>query len=165
MINVVDASPTDADLIHLARCVELAQQARDARNHPFGSVLVGPDGTVLAEAGNTVGTTGDVTGHAETNLVRIATTAVDRALMAGSTLYSSTEPCAMCAGATYWSHVGRLVYALSEADLFKIIGEDERNPTLLLPCRSVFAAGQREMTVVGPVDVPGMREVHEGFWN
>ena len=107
----------------------------------------------------------DVTGHAETNLVRIATTAVDGALMAGSTLYSSAEPCAMCAGATYWSHVGRLAYALSEADLFKIIGEDERNPTLSLPCRSVFAAGQREMTVVGPVVVPGMREVHEGFWN
>lgn len=164
MITVADASPTDADLAHLARTVELAWLSREAGNHPFGAVLVGADGTVLVEAGNTVGTTGDVTGHAETNLVRLATTTVDRALLPGSTLYSNAEPCAMCAGAIYWARIGRLGYALSERELYDMIGPDDRNPTLLLPSRQVFASGQRPMTVVGPVEMPGAREVHDGFW-
>ncbi|MGR6998098.1 nucleoside deaminase [Yinghuangia aomiensis] len=77
------------------------------RQSPFGAVLAGTGGNIPAAARNSVGTTGDVSGHAETNLVRIATTRVDAALLPGSTLYTSCEPCAMCAGAIYWSGIGR----------------------------------------------------------
>ncbi|MGA4541674.1 nucleoside deaminase [Uniformispora flossi] len=161
---MVDGFLTGIDRTHLARAVELAAEARDGGNHPFGAVLAGADGNVLAAARNSVGTTGDVSGHAETNLVRIATTRVDAELLPGSTLYTSCEPCAMCAGAIYWSGIGRVVFALSEADLYVLTGDDARNPTLKLPCRTVFAAGSRPITVVGPVDVPGMRDVHQGFW-
>jgi len=90
--------------------------------------------------------------------------AYDREFLRSCTLYTSAEPCAMCAGAIYWSGIGRVVYALSESALRGITGDDPENPTLDLPCREVFARGQRSVTVVGPEDVPGAAEVHEGFW-
>ena len=71
----------------------------------------------------------------------------------------------MCAGAIYWSGIGRVVYAISEADLRGITGDDPENPTLDLPCREVFARGQRPVAVEGPAEVPGAVAVHEGFWN
>ena len=71
----------------------------------------------------------------------------------------------MCAGAIYWAGIGRVVYALSEGELLGITGADPENPTLSLPCREVFARGQRRIEVEGPFDdIPGSREVHEGFW-
>ena len=70
----------------------------------------------------------------------------------------------MCAGAIYWSGIGRVVYALSESVLRSLTGDDPENPTLDLPCREVFARGQRPVAVEGPGDVPGAAEVHEGFW-
>jgi tRNA(Arg) A34 adenosine deaminase TadA len=70
----------------------------------------------------------------------------------------------MCAGAVYWSGIGRVAYALSEADLKAVTGDDPENPTLDLPCREVFARGQRPVAVEGPEDIPGAAAVHEGFW-
>ncbi|MET9532122.1 nucleoside deaminase [Streptomyces sp. NPDC006649] len=153
------------DLQHLHTAVTVAQRARAAGNHPFGAVLAGPDGTVLLEAENTVTTERDATGHAETNLVRLSTAAHDAEFLRTCTLYTSTEPCAMCSGAIYWSNIGRVVYALGEDQLLAMTGADPENPTMALPCRDVFAAGQRDVLVVGPVDMDGARAVHEGFWN
>ncbi|MCX4723289.1 nucleoside deaminase [Streptomyces sp. NPDC090052] len=156
------ASATDVQHLHTA--VTVARRAREAGNHPFGAVLAGPDGTILLEAENTVTTERDATGHAETNLVRLSTAAYDAAFLRTCTLYTSTEPCAMCSGAIYWSGIGRVVYALGEDQLLAMTGADPENPTMALPCRDVFAAGQRDLPVVGPVDMDGARAVHEGFW-
>ncbi|WP_299541497.1 nucleoside deaminase [uncultured Streptomyces sp.] len=147
----------------LLAAVELAARARQGGNHPFGSLLV-LDGAVVLEAGNTVTTGKDVTGHAETNLIRLATVAYTRAELARATLYTSTEPCAMCAGAVYWSGVGRVVYALGEDELLELTGADEENPTMALPCRTVFAAGQRPVLVSGPHLRERAAAVHAGFW-
>ncbi|MGA2217666.1 MAG: hypothetical protein ABSG51_06250 [Terracidiphilus sp.] len=70
----------------------------------------------------------------------------------------------MCAGAIYWTGIGRVVFALGERGLLKFTGNDEENPTLDLPCREVFARGQRRIVVEGPLleDEAGL--VHEGFW-
>jgi tRNA(Arg) A34 adenosine deaminase TadA len=84
--------------------------------------------------------------------------------LAKCTLYTSTEPCAMCAGAIYWTGIGRVVFALSETGLLKFTGNDEQNPTLDLPCRAVFAHGQRPIVVAGPLLEEEARIVHEGFW-
>jgi len=146
----------------LERAVELAWVARRRGDHPFGALLVTPDGPVL-EACNTVVTGADPTGHAETNLIRLAGS-LDRATRAGSALYTSTEPCAMCAGAIYWSGVGRVVFALSETDLAGMVEEEEGVPPLRLPCREVFARGGRGIVVDGPIDLPSAVAVHEGFW-
>ncbi|MFJ8011351.1 nucleoside deaminase [Streptomyces sp. NPDC096339] len=156
---------TDADIELLHTAVAVARRSREVGNHPFGALLAGPDGEVLIEAQNTVTTDSDATGHAETNLVRLATAKYDAAFLRSCTLYTSTEPCAMCSGAIYWGNIGRVVYALGEDELLAMTGANDENPTMALPCREVFAAGQRPLSVLGPVDVAEAREVHHGFWN
>ena len=152
------------DIALLQRAVEIARHARQSGNHPFGALLADPEGNILLEAENNVATQRDCTGHAETNLMRLASHHFDARFLSRCTLYTSTEPCAMCAGAIYWGGVGRVVYALSEEDLYRMTGDDPENPTFLLPCREVFARGQRPVTVEGPADLAEAREVHEGFW-
>jgi tRNA(Arg) A34 adenosine deaminase TadA len=70
----------------------------------------------------------------------------------------------MCAGAIYWTGIGRVVFALSETGLMKYTGSHEENPTLDLPCREVFARGQRKVRVEGPLLEDEAGRVHEGFW-
>jgi tRNA(Arg) A34 adenosine deaminase TadA len=146
----------------LERAVALAWESRHRGDHPFGALLLTPDGAVV-EARNSVVTGADPTGHAETNLVRLAGR-LDRAVLAASSLYTSTEPCAMCAGAIYWSSVGRVVFALSAEDLAEMVEEEEGVPPLHLPCREVFARGGRAIAVDGPFPLPSAKAVHEGFW-
>jgi tRNA(Arg) A34 adenosine deaminase TadA len=70
----------------------------------------------------------------------------------------------MCSGAIYWSGIGAVVYALAESELYKMTGSDVNNPTLMLSCRTVFAAGQRKVVVDGPFPIEEARDVHTGFW-
>src|SRR6266481_4619910 len=91
------------------------------------------------------------TGHAELNALRIASAAFPVDRLRRATLYSSAEPCAMCAGGAYWTGIGRVVYGLSEISLLAITGNHPENPTLSLPCREVFARGQRPVEVIGPL--------------
>ena len=151
------------ELTHLARAVEVASHARAHGNHPFGAVLVTRDGIVV-EAENTVMTHSDPTGHAETNLVRRAAKLLSSDELQGSTLYTSTEPCAMCCGAIFWAGIARVVYALAESELIAMVPVDSAEGILSRPSREVFARGGRATEVIGPVDVPGAVEVHAGFW-
>jgi tRNA(Arg) A34 adenosine deaminase TadA len=153
---------TDQDYLRIT--LEIARQARAAGNHPFGAILVGPDGAVLMEAGNAHGEAGDRTGHAERVLMTRASLAYSAAFLAGCALYTSAEPCAMCAGAAYWAGVGRVVYGLSEREMAQIIGPHPENLTMDLPCRTVLGAGQRTIEVVGPLLEEESRAVHDGFW-
>jgi tRNA(Arg) A34 adenosine deaminase TadA len=161
---MTEDSAGDAHTPLLTRCVQLAAAARSGGNHPFGALVVDASGTVLAEAGNTVESERDPTGHAELNLVRKVGHLGPDALRT-AVLYTSTEPCAMCAGGIYWAGIGAVVFALSETDLLGFTGGDPRNPTLALPSRQVFAAGSRPVAVSGPHEIAGAREVHEGFWD
>jgi tRNA(Arg) A34 adenosine deaminase TadA len=149
----------------LLHAIEVARRAREHGNHPFGALLADAAGAVLLTAENTVVTGSDPTGHAETNLVRLAGAAYPSSELADLTLYTSTEPCAMCAGAIFWSGIGAVVYALPETTLYEFTGTDPANPTLVLPCREVFAAGRRAISVTGPFDLPEARAVHAGFWD
>lgn len=152
----------DEALVRLA--LDVARQARAAGNHPFGAVLVGPDGAMLMQQGNAHGEAGDRTGHAERLLMTRASLAYPAAFLAGCTMAVSAEPCAMCAGAAYWAGVGRVVYGLSERDLGALIGPHPENLTMDLPCRTVLGAGQRAVEVVGPLLEAEARAVHDGFW-
>jgi tRNA(Arg) A34 adenosine deaminase TadA len=149
---------------HLLRAIELARRSREKGNHPFGSVLVDTSGNVVLEAENTVVTGHDVTGHAELNLVRAASKGFDVEALRRSTLYTSTEPCAMCSGAIYWSGIGRVVYALSSEQLMGIVKDDSGSSTLALSCREVFARGGRNIEVSGPHIAEQAATVQEGFW-
>lgn len=152
----------DEALVRLA--LDVARQSRAAGNHPFGAVLVGPDGAVLLQQGNAHGEAGDRTGHAERLLMTRASLAYPASFLVGCTMAASAEPCAMCAGAAYWAGVGRVVYGLSERDLGALIGPHPENLTMDLPCRTVLGAGQRAVEVVGPLLEAEARAVHDGFW-
>jgi tRNA(Arg) A34 adenosine deaminase TadA len=163
MALVTSGRVTNGDRRWLERAVALAWQARERGDHPFGALLVTPRGAVV-EALNSVVTGADPTGHAETNLVRLAGR-TDRAARAAGVLYTSTEPCAMCAGAIYWSGIGRVVFALSEQGLADMVADEEGVPPLRLPSREVFARGGRPIVVDGPVGLVSATAVHEGFWS
>ena len=142
----------------------LAERSREEGNHPFAAILVGPDGEVLMEAMNAFGIEGDSTGHAERVLMTRASVAYGAEFLAGCTMYANAEPCAMCAGAAYWTGIGRVVHGMSEKALKALIGPHPENLTLDLPCREIFAAGQREVEVIGPLLEEESAKVHEGFW-
>jgi tRNA(Arg) A34 adenosine deaminase TadA len=148
----------------MRRAFRLADEAREHGNHPFGALLADPDGSVLIEAENKVVSDSDCAGHAETNLVRAACRTLAQAAMTTATLYTSTEPCAMCAGAIYWAGMSRVVFGLRESELRALTGADPDKPTLALGCRDLFARGQRPIEVVGPVLEDDARAVHDGFW-
>ena len=155
-------TPTEQDQAFLTRVFALAQRSRDEGHHPFAAIVAGPDGTVIAEAMND--SASERTAHAEMNALRAASRLHGPAELAGATLYSNAEPCAMCAGGVYWSGVGRVVYGMSEASLLALTGSDPENPTLSLPCRDVFARGQRPTEVIGPLREDEACRAHEGFW-
>jgi len=154
-----------ADEGYLARAIELARRSREKGNQPFGSLLVDTAGEVVLEAENTVVTGSDVTAHAELNLVRTASTRFDVEALRRSTLYTSTEPCAMCSGAIFWSGIGRVVFALSSEQLMGIVRDDSGSFTMALSCREVFARGGRDVEVSGPHVTEKAAAVHDGFWN
>ena len=103
----------DDDLLHLRRCLELAAEAVERGDQPFGSVLVSGDGTVLAERRNQIVTTGDLTAHPELALAGWASQHLDAAQRGAATMYTSGEHCTMCAAAHVRVGIGRLVYVLS----------------------------------------------------
>ena len=148
---------------HLRTAIELARRSREKGNHPFGSLLTDADGGVVLEAENSVVTGCDVTRHAELNLVRDASSRIDADSLGSHTFYTSTEPCAMCAGAIYWSGIGRVVFALSSA-AFQGKIDPEGAAGLALSCREVFARGGRTVDVSGPHLEDLAWAVHEGFW-
>jgi tRNA(Arg) A34 adenosine deaminase TadA len=108
---------TDADERHLRRAIELAIAARAAGDMPFGSLLVGLDGDVLAEDRNTVVSERDITAHPELKLARWAARRLEPGTARRTTMYTSCEPCPMCRGAISRSGLGRVVFALSGEQL------------------------------------------------
>ena len=149
----------------LRRSFDVAKRAMTHGNHPFGALLVDAAGEILMEVENGFLPDRDMTAHAERLLATQASKTLDPKFLADCTLYTSAEPCAMCAGAMYWAGIGRLVYGLSERRLKTITGNHAENPTLDLPCRIVFAAGQRTVEVIGPLLEDEAAKPQEGFWD
>jgi tRNA(Arg) A34 adenosine deaminase TadA len=159
-----DPSSGDRDALFLRRSFEVARRSMAHGNHPFGAILVDKDGNVRLESENGYMPARDGTAHAERLLATEACRTLPKDVLAGSTLYSSAEPCAMCAGAMYWAGIRRLVYGLSEHRLRGITGNHPENPTLDLPCREVFNSGQRATEVIGPLLEDEAAALHDGVW-
>jgi len=149
---------------YLRKAFQVARDAVDHGNHPFGAVLVDGDGQVVMTQENAYMPDRDMTGHAERVLMTRASKAYRPDELAAFTMYVSAEPCAMCAGAIYWAGVGRVVFALTEHALKDITGNHPENPTLDLPCSTVFAAGQRPVALIGPLLEAEAAELHHGIW-
>ena len=150
----------------LRHSFEVARTARRSGEHPFGCILVDATGAMLMEQGNGYHSEGgDMTAHAERLLASRASKAFSPSQLASCTLYTSAEPCAMCAGALYWAGIGRVVYGQSEASLKQATGNHPENPTLDLPCRVVFGAGQRRVEVIGPLLEEEAALLQREFWS
>ena len=152
---------------YLRRCIQVSRESREHGNTPFGALLTDKDGNILMEQENIEITERDATGHAETTLVRRASHEYSRAFLKDCTLYTTAEPCAMCSGAIYWAGIGRVVYGMTERRLLQLTGSNEQNPTFDLPCREIFAHGQKDIKVEGPFPEveEEAAEVHKGYWD
>jgi len=149
-------------LTFLRAANDVAKEWMKFGHHPFGAVLVGPDNqTVLMKQGNL-----SVVRHAETELTRRAAEAYSPEYLANCTLVTTFEPCVMCSGNIYFANIGRVVFGATEELLGKLTGTSQVNPTMNLPCRKVFAAGQKSIKVFGPFPELETELIapHQGFW-
>lgn len=161
--------PTEAvlderDGRYLRQAIAWSCTARERGNRPFGAVIVSAEGEVLAEAYCNTTETGDCTGHAETNAVRLASPRVSREVLARATIYSSGEPCVMCAGAIFWANIGRVVFGIDAVRLRVFRGERAEQRDAELSCRDVFTASPHTIDCIGPALVVESSAPHEGFW-
>lgn len=138
-------------------------RAQHRRTTRAAAVVVSAEGNVLGEAYCNTSETSDCTGHAETNAVRTVSKTVSREVLKDATLYSSAEPCVMCAGAIFWSNIGRVVFGIDAVSLRTFRGERAEQRDAELSCRDVFAASPHPITCIGPVMVPEASEPHVGF--
>lgn len=145
--------------LFMQEAIRLAYEARENGNHPFGALLV-RDGEVVLTAVNTVNSERDVTRHAELNLVSEACRLFTTEQLAQTILYTSTEPCAMCAGAIVWAGIPTVVYGCSAERLGEMAGG-----SFVVPCRQLFALGGVDTAVLGPVLPDEAAQVHAGFWH
>lgn len=149
---------TETDRLRVKHCIARAEEAAADGDHPFAAMLVLGD-EILLEGRNTVVSTNDPTAHGEMSLLRRAFATLPSEKIAASTLYSSMEPCAMCAGAIYWAGIGRVVFGCSAERLAQLAGK-----RLTMSCRAVFATGTRAMEVEGPLLEAEAEKIHAGFW-
>ena len=153
---------------YLKRCIELSKEAVEEGNNPFGALLIDKNGSIIIESGNVEITEKDCTGHAETNVMKLASKKFSKEFLWDCTLYTTAEPCCMCTGAIYWGNVGNIVYGISESELLKLTGSDEKNPTFDIPCRDIIARGQKDIKVTGPINnnklIESIVNIHKGFW-
>jgi tRNA(Arg) A34 adenosine deaminase TadA len=154
---------TEADLPYLRRCVELATEAVEAGDFPFGSVLVAADGTVLAEDRNREVTAGDPTRHPEFELARWAAANMTPQERAAATVYTSGEHCPMCAAAHGWVGLGRIVYVTSTEQMGAWLAELGVSPAPVLPLTIPDVV--RGVEVAGPVPdlAEQVRDLHRRF--
>ena len=154
-------------LPYLRKAIQVSQQAREAGNLPFGAILVDAEGQILLEQPNVQVTDANCAGHAEMMLMIEASKRYSPAFLWTCTMYASTEPCPMCAGAIYWGNLGHVVFALAGKQVDEMTKDPAQRIGLDLPCRDVLARGRKNIVVEGPfpeleAEAAG---AHEGFWN
>jgi tRNA(Arg) A34 adenosine deaminase TadA len=164
MSDVAGLTQAQLDEHFLRHSFEVARRSISNGNHPFGAILVDRSCKILIETENGYMPAHDGTAHAERLLATEACRTLRSEVLADATIYSSAEPCAMCAGAIYWAGIGRVVYGLSEQRLRVITGNHPENPTLDLPCRTVLQSGQRATEVIGPLLEDEAAALHAGIW-
>ena len=160
-----DEAPLNAhDARYLRQAIALSRTARAHGNRPFGALIVAADGRVLQEAWNRNFETGDCTAHAETQAVRLASPTHSREVLEGATLYSSGEPCVMCAGAIFWSNIRRVVFGIDAERLRAFRGERQEQRDAELSCRDVFEASPHAIECIGPALIEESSAPHRGAW-
>jgi tRNA(Arg) A34 adenosine deaminase TadA len=142
---------------YIRKAIDLSRRAVLSGNHPFGAILV-KDGEILLEAENAVDTEHDCTQHAELRLVSKATRSLDNETIPATILYTSTEPCPMCAGAIFWSGIKQVVYGCSDKSLAALTGHENFKIT----CKEILTE-ESGVKVIGPLHEDEALEVHKEF--
>ena len=157
---------TPADAARLRHAFRLAAAARARGDRPFAAVIVAADGRVLAEGLSTQGAGGGGTlAHSEMNACgAVIAAGVPREVLRRASIYSSGEPCAMCAAAIFYTGVGRVVYGLSAGAILRLRNAQPHTAGLSLPCRDVLATAAEPVEVVGPALEAEGAEPHRGYW-
>lgn len=155
---------SDTDARYLRDAIRMSRVAKERGNRPFGAVVISKDGKLLSEAYCNTTETGDCTGHAETTVVRMLSPNHTRSVLAQATLYSSAEPCVMCAGAIFWSGIQRVIFGIDAERLRLFRGELLEQKDAALSCRDVFLASSHSIECIGPSLIEEASRVHEGFW-
>lgn len=158
----MDDSQAHTDARWLRRAIALSREAREAGEEPFGSLLVSADGTVLAEARNTIISERDVSAHPELKLAVWAGRHLTPEEARATTLYTSCENCAMCSTAMVAANLGTLVYAMSGEALGRVKGEGQ--PSVSLSARGLLEHASYPVAVRGPLLEQEALEVQRGFW-
>ena len=149
----------------LTRSFELAAEARDAGDHPFGALLAVGD-EIVAEARNRVNTDRDITAHAETHLVRVLERRDLFDRLRDGTVYASCEPCPMCVGSMFWAGIRRVTYGLSAVRLKDLAVAPGHDPLGFdLTAHSLGASATPPMHFDGPHREDEAAAAHIGFWN
>lgn len=162
---ITNTELSSRDMKLLRQTIVLSEQSKADGRHPFAALVADANGKIVCMAGNnSMPPEGDPTQHAELRAAAEAAKLLTPEELALCTLYTSAEPCCMCSGAIYWCGIGRVVYALAEEKLLELTGDHPENPTFSLPCREVFARGQRKVTVIGPLIEDEASKPHHGFW-
>lgn len=173
MPALLSAAPPQADApcplpasdgVYLRQAIAWSCRARACGNPPFGAVVVSAQGELLSEGYCNTTETGDCTGHAETNAVRALGPHLARDTLAHATLYTSAEPCVMCAGAIAWSGIGRVVFGIDAVRLRALQGPRPLDGDAELTGRDILAASPRFIECIGPALVDEASAPHVGFW-
>ena len=143
---------------YMRECVELSERAIESGNPPFGSVLV-HESKVILKAHNTTATDKNFARHAEFNILAEALERFGPHIFPKSTLYSTNEPCAMCAGAIYWSGIREVVYGLGNSVLLEIRGWG-----LDISGHEILSRGTDRVIVISGILEEKIREIHEMYW-
>ncbi len=154
------------DANRLRRAFALAAEARAAGDRPFAAVVVAEDGAVLAEGRSTQGAGGGGTlAHSEMNACQAVIAAgIPRERLRRATIYSSGEPCAMCAAAIFYTGIGRIVYGLSNAAILHLRNAQPHTAGLALSCRQVLDSAAERVEVIGPCLEEEGAVPHAGYW-
>jgi tRNA(Arg) A34 adenosine deaminase TadA len=151
----------DIIIKHLLHANDVGRRAMNHGHHPFGAILVGPEGQILIEQGNVT-----TVEHADTVLAQRAARDYSPDYLWNCTIYTSVEPCAMCAGTVYWANIGQLIFGMTEARLLEITGDHHENPTMSVGAKYVFDHGQKPISLIGPISEveAEIAALHGGFW-
>ena len=144
---------------YIKKAYHLARLAMDQGEQPFSALLTIND-EVLFECINRVNSSGDLTRHPEIDVLRRGSLELGREKLKKATLYASSEPCAMCGGALYWSGISRLVFGCPTETIAAIAGA-----RLVVPCRELFAKGRRSIELIGPVLPETGAAIHQAYWD
>lgn len=143
---------------YLDMCLDLANESIKNGNHPFGSIIV-LDGKVISKGLNEVITKNDITLHAEMRAIQKAQQEVTLEALAKSTLYTSTEPCAMCCGAIYWAGIRNIVFGASNKQLSSIAGK-----TLEISSKEILKRDENGIQIKDCSHHKKFEQIHRNFW-